>query len=379
MHRRSADEAHRASTPLELLFDLVFVVAIAQVASGLHHGISDAHPLESVVSFAQVFFAIWWAWMNFTWFASAYDNDDVLYRLAVFVQLSGALILAVGVPQAFDTNNFTIVTLGYIVMRLAMMAQWLRVARADDLGRTTAYRYVIGLTVVQAGWVALLFIPAELKPIGFLLLVITELLVPIWAERVVASSWHAAHITERYGLFTIIVIGESILSASGAIQSAFQQGDLNGNLATTIVGGLLIIFSMWWLYFDQPADELLTSARQAFGWGYGHLLIFASAAAVGAGLAVNVDFATARAKIGQFGAGAAVAIPVAIFLLSLWALHFRSRPTTNRLQLFAAPATALLVLLSPLSGQAVLLTGLLLSGLLTIKLFNSYQPALPYP
>jgi len=99
MKPRSPDEAHRASTPLELLFDLVFVVAVAQAASGLHHGIAEGHMTDSLVSFGMVFFAIWWAWMSFTWFASAYDNDDILYRLLVFVQMTGALIVASGLRQ----------------------------------------------------------------------------------------------------------------------------------------------------------------------------------------------------------------------------------------------------------------------------------------
>ena len=86
MRARSPHEPHRAATPLELLFDLVFVVAIAQAASGLHHAISEAHALQGLFGYLMVFFAIWWAWMNFTWFASAYDSDDVPYRLAVFVQ-----------------------------------------------------------------------------------------------------------------------------------------------------------------------------------------------------------------------------------------------------------------------------------------------------
>jgi low temperature requirement protein LtrA len=218
MRPRSPDEVHRASTPLELFFDLVFVVAVAQAGSRLHHGLAEAHVLEAVISYAMVFFAIWWAWMNFTWFASAYDTDDVPYRLAVFVQLAGALILAAGVPAAFDEHNFTIVTIGYVVMRLPLVAQWLRAAQADPARRACAHRYAIGVTACQIGWVMLLFFPTAW--FGFPLLVLAEFLVPIWAERRGPTPWHPEHIIERYGLFTIIVLGETILAASLAIQSA---------------------------------------------------------------------------------------------------------------------------------------------------------------
>ena len=77
-------------------------------------------PLEGLIGYLMVFFAIWWAWMNFTWFASAYDNDDLLYRLAVFVQIAGALILAAGVAPMFEARVPNAATIGgYVVMRLA--------------------------------------------------------------------------------------------------------------------------------------------------------------------------------------------------------------------------------------------------------------------
>ncbi len=71
-------------------------------ADQLHHAIAEDHVADGVVGYLLVFFAIWWAWMNVTWFASAYDTDDVAYRLLTFVQIAGVLVLAAGVPRAFD-------------------------------------------------------------------------------------------------------------------------------------------------------------------------------------------------------------------------------------------------------------------------------------
>ena len=121
MAGRDPGEAHRASTPLELFFDLTFVVAVSQAAAALHHGLVDGHAGRALAGFPLVFFAIWWAWMQFTWFASAYDTDDVPYRLAVLVQLSGALVLAAGVPRALDARDFGVCTLGYVMMRMAVV------------------------------------------------------------------------------------------------------------------------------------------------------------------------------------------------------------------------------------------------------------------
>src|SRR4051812_16430551 len=99
---RDPGEEHRASTPLELLFDLCFVVAVGQAAARLHHSVGEAHVGHGLLGYVTVFFAIWWAWMNFSWFASAYDQDDVLYRLLTLVQMSGVLVLATGVDAAFE-------------------------------------------------------------------------------------------------------------------------------------------------------------------------------------------------------------------------------------------------------------------------------------
>jgi low temperature requirement protein LtrA len=366
MRARSAHEPHRTATPLELLFDLVFVVAIAQAASGLHHAIAEQHAADGLLGYAMVFFAIWWAWMNFTWFASAYDCDDVPYRILVFMQITGALVMAAGVPAFFEQRNANIATIGgYAIMRAAMVTQWLRAGAADVERRPTAYRYAGGIATLQVAWIALVFMPRAIFLPFWALLCALELAVPVWAERVRPTTWHPHHIAERYGLLTLIVLGELILAAMTAVQSALATGSAFSSLLPVIIGGLLIVFSMWWMYFDRPVHDLLTSLRTAIVWGYGHYIIFASAAAVGAGLGVAVDDVTHHAKVGAFGAGAAVAVPVAVYLLCLWFLHDRPEYRPTRAY---GPVAASLVLLSPFTGQAVLTTGIILATLIAAKL-----------
>ncbi|HVS12924.1 MAG TPA: low temperature requirement protein A [Thermoanaerobaculia bacterium] len=365
---RSRHEAHRAATPLELFFDLVFVVAIAHAASDLHHAVAGGHVAAGVLSYAMVFFAIWWAWMNFTWFGSAYDSDDVPYRLLTLAQMSGALIVAAGVPEAFAERDFGVVTLGYVVMRLALVPQWLRAARGDALRRDTARRYALGITVVQAGWVALLAAPEPWGLAGFGALALAELAVPVWAESAAPTPWHPDHIVERYGLFTIIVLGESILAASLAIQAATAGGATTGDLLSEIVGGVLIVFAMWWLYFDRPAPEQCESLHEPFVWGYGHIAVFTSAAAVGAGLSVEVDRITGHAEIGPVGGALSVAVPVALYLVALSLLpsgRRRSSRAGRLLVWIAAPA----VLAAAWAGEPMLVIGFLLTVLLAIKLW----------
>jgi low temperature requirement protein LtrA len=366
MLARATDEQHRSATVLELFFDLCFVVAVASAASALHHEVAADHVGESVVGYASVFFAIWWAWMNFTWFASAYDTDDVPYRLTTLIQITGALILAAGVPEAVD-GDFAAITVGYVVMRLAMVTQWLRAAGTDPPHRRSALRYAVGIAILQVFWVLRLLLPEGLGYAGFLVLVAAELAVPVWAERPAPTTWHPRHIAERYGLFTLIVLGECVLASTLAIQSALEEDAALADLATTAAGGLLTVFGMWWLYFAKESAQFLTSLRAGIVWGYGHYLVFGSAAAVGAGLAVNVDFLTHHAAIGSRAAAAAFTIPVALFLVAVSALQLRPHHL-GRWQSALVPGTALLVLAATLTAEPILVTGLLVAAMIAASL-----------
>jgi low temperature requirement protein LtrA len=366
MLSRDRAEEHRAASPLELFFDLCFVVAVAQAGERLHHALAEGHVGDGVLAYGMVFFAIWWAWMNFTWFASAYDTDDGPYRLLTLVQISGALILAAGVPRAFDLGDFGVVTLGYVVMRIALISQWLRAAYSDPAGRQTALRFAVGITLVQMGWVSLLALPEDWYPMGWLVLAGAELLVPVWAEHAGSTAWHPGHIAERFGLFTIIVLGEAVLAASLAIQSALDAGRATPPLITVVVGGLLTVFAMWWLYFAKPARLFLRSNRSAFPWGYGHLVIFASAAAVGAGLAVLVDQVTDGIHLSRTEAAATVTVPVALYLLTVWLLHLRPHHRGG-IQRPVIPVTAALILVATAVDQAVLVTGVLMAALVAVS------------
>jgi hypothetical protein len=183
-----------ASTPLELLFDLSFVVAVAAAASGLHHDLAAGEIVHGTLTFLIVFFTIWWPWVNFTWFASAYDTDDVLYRLLTFVQIAGVLVVAAGVRSVFDGLDFRTAVFGYVIMRIALVAQWLRAAAEDPGGRAVALRFAVGITVVQLLWVVRLAIGQPWGYAAIIVLGLAELAIPVWAERSGRPTpWRGAH------------------------------------------------------------------------------------------------------------------------------------------------------------------------------------------
>ncbi|WP_043729130.1 low temperature requirement protein A [Streptomyces zinciresistens] len=359
LRARGRGEAHRVATPLELLFDLCFVVAIAQAGIQLVQAVAEGHAGQGILNYAMVFFAIWWAWMNFTWFASAYDNDDVLYRVVTLVQIAGVLVLAAGVSRAFQDHAYLAVLIGYVIMRLALVGQWLRVARSNDgPERTMALRYAVGVLLCQIGWVGLVLLPEDVRGWWFLAMAVLEMCVPPFAERNHPTAWHPHHIAERYGLFTIIVLGETVAAATIAVKTGIEENDALGELLPIAAGGLLIIFAAWWIYFVVPIHGHLRSNRQAFLWGYGHYVVFASAAAIGAGLEVAVEQAVGKAEISTLAASAAVTLPTALYLLTVWALHSRYFKVGIAQQL-VLPCAALLVICCTFLGEwAVLAAGL---------------------
>lgn len=322
---RRPEERHRASTPLELLFDLTFVVAVGRVAAELADAIGSGHVGQGIGNYLMLFFAIYWAWVNFTWFASAFDTDDVGYRLLTLVQMAGVLVLAASVGDAFEHQHFGGTVLGYVIMRVALVGQWLRAARADRPHRRTALRYALGVLSIQGVWIgwAVLGLTGGLSLVTFALLALGEMAVPWWAERTGMTTWHPQHIAERYGLFTLIVLGEGVLATSNALQEASSEHAAVLPLVVLGSAGLVLLFGLWWLYFLREAADGL--ARQGnhlgFRWGYGHYGIFAALAALGAGLEVAAAAVSGQVAAPQLTVSYAVAIPICVFDGLLWYLH----------------------------------------------------------
>jgi len=134
------------------------------------------------------------------------------------------------------------------------------------------------------------------------------------------------------------------------------------------------VFTMWWLYFERPPGSVLSSLRTGFVWGYGHFPVWAAAAAMGAGLAVAIEQASGLATLDAVQAGYMVAVPVAIYLLGLWLL--RARLSRDRwTEAVPIVLTIAVILIAPLTGWGVLLTGLILAALLGYKLVTGRLPS----
>lgn len=340
MTARDAGEQHRAASPLELFFDLVFVVAVSLSSQQLHHMESHGHLGAGVGSYLMLFFAIWWAWMNFTWFGTSFAVDDWAYRVTTIVQMAGVLVLASGSAAAMEHQDFTIVTLGYVIMRLAMVGQWLRAAASVPEFRRVCLRYAAGITVVQIAWVLRLLLPPTAGLFAFFVLVAAEVLVPVWAEHREHAPWNAHHITERYSLFTLILLGESILASAGAIIAALQEQEHLTELIVVSAAGLVIAAGMWWVYFSREHTGHIRTLGSSIRYGYFHYAIFAAAGAFSAGIEIAVDDIGHEAHLSSIAAHATLTVPVVLFVLGIWALNLRSQLTAtgNTILLLGAAA-----------------------------------------
>ena len=316
MLARDPDEPHRAASSLELLFDLVFVLAVSQASGALHHLWESQHFAEGLAAYAMVFFAILGAWINFTWFASAYDTDDWLYRLTTFVQMAGALVIAAGAQRAMLENDFGAIVVGYVIMRVAMAAQWTRAAISDQEYRGTCVRYAAGIVIVQLLWVSWWVLDAPVW--WFPVLAVIDLSVSPIAEHHRGTAIHHRHIAERYGLFTLIVLGESILAVANSIIGGLSDAHARTSLIVVAACSLAIVASMWWIYFDREQHDQTITLRRSFYWGYLHYFIFASAAAFSAGVEVAVAEHLGESRLPHFAAGLTLTVPLAVFLLATW-------------------------------------------------------------
>jgi low temperature requirement protein LtrA len=383
MSGRDPHEAERASTPLECLYDLTFAVAFGTAGEQFAHYLARGHVRTSIVGFVFATFAICWAWINYSWFASAYDTDDWVYRLLTMVQMIGVVVLALGLEELFASIDHGrslqngVMVAGYVVMRLGMVLLWARASWHDQKRRTIARTYMVAVSVSQVGWVVLFLaqLPVTTTLVLAVLVLLVEVSGPFVAERKKpgGTPWHAHHIADRYGLLVIITLGEGVIGTVAAL-NAVVHGPAGWSLdaALVAVAGIALTFGIWWMYFALPFGEVLHARRdRAFTFGYGHLPIFGGIAGTGGGLLVAAAYLQHHTTIGAVATVLSVAVPVAIFTVALyliWTALIHEGDPFHLALLAATGAVLLLAVLLAASGvtMAVCLVVLACAPVITV-------------
>ncbi|HEX5619174.1 MAG TPA: low temperature requirement protein A [Solirubrobacteraceae bacterium] len=361
---RDPHEGHRAATPLELLYDLTLVVAFGVAADELAHFVADDHVWAGIGGFMFAAFSASWAWVSYSWFASAYDTDDWLFRLATMVQMVGVIVLALGIQPMFEsidhgeTIDMGVMVVGYVIMRAALVPLWALVARHDPARAPAARTYIIVLGISQIGWIALVFthLPVATTFALFVPLIVLEMAGPFIAESKATTPWHPHHIAERYGLLVIITLGEVILGTVAAL-NALVHGDAGWTVdaALLAIAGVGLTFACWWMYFSVPWAEPLVRRPGRFSgfvFGYGHLAIFAPLAAMGGGVHVAAYALAGEAEIGATATVLSVVIPFAVFALAFYVVYSVLMRTSDPFHLWLLVATGAMLALAVVLAAA---------------------------
>lgn len=264
-HRGNEEELRRV-TWLELFYDLVYVATIVQLGNRL----SDDVSVSGFVSFALVFAPVWWLWVGMTFYSNRFDSDDVIHRLLIFAQIFVVTVLAMNIYNATSTTGEGF-ALAYAAARVIYVVMYLRAYYAVPEARALTRRYIIGFSIAAAFWLVSAFVPAPLRYVLWAIGLAIDFYTPLSRESVRLQPMlppSPRHLPERFGLFTIIVIGESFLKMIGELSGHIYEF----SSLVADIPGLLIVISLWWIYFDDIAESFMRwRGWVALVWTYAHL------------------------------------------------------------------------------------------------------------
>jgi low temperature requirement protein LtrA len=269
-------EEERRATWLELFFDLVFVVAVAELGNVL----TDDATLGGFLRFLALFVPVWWAWAGFTFYANRFDTDDLVYRLLIFVAMFAVAALATTVPEALEGGSAGF-ALSYVCVRLVLLVLYGRAIRFVEKGRALALFYfsVFGLAVVI--WLVSLAVPEPARYVLWAIALTLEVAAPIAGWRLLPEApVDPRHLPERFGLLTIIVLGESVFAVVLGVRDV--SWELSPALAAS--GGFLAAAAIWWIYFGFIDSSVGEGLRRGLTLTYAHFFVYAGIAALGVGV-----------------------------------------------------------------------------------------------
>ena len=265
----SNPEKDRRVTWTELFFDVIFVAAVAQVGTPLAHDYSAA----GLLRYALLFVLIWWAWSGHTLYCTRFDTDDSMQRLLVLVQSFIAAVMAANAKDALDSTSSAGFAAAYAGMRIILVIQYLR-ARSVQETRSLTTRYATGFGFAAAIWLLSALTDPPLRFWLWTAALLVDVVTPwIAVKHSVKFPPDAAHFPERFGLFTLILLGEFVACVMRGIES---QETWSPALASTAFASMAFAFALRWWYFDgaqSSAERHVKSRRQArlFRlWNYAH-------------------------------------------------------------------------------------------------------------
>jgi low temperature requirement protein LtrA len=297
--------------------------------------------------FLALFVPVWWAWMGFTFYANRFDTDDLPYRLLMLCAMFGVAVLATTIPSVFRgaTEGFAI---AYIAVRVVLVTLYARASRHVPEARALVRTFLVFFSVAILVWAASLAFDAPWAYVLWGVALCVELAAPIRAWRSLPDApVDPMHLPERFGLLTLIVLGESVL----AVVLGVAKVSWDARSAAAAATGFLVAAALWWIYFDF-LDEGALTARGIFGgltYTYMNYYVVVGLAALGAGVKLAV--------LGVAGTSWVLSAGLALTMLGLGVIQLVAGTVvvdTDVVLRFATGAFALVLIPFDLSPLAVL-------------------------
>jgi low temperature requirement protein LtrA len=343
--RTTEEASERHATWFELYFDLVFAAAVIELATGLAND-----PTAAVFArFTGLFLAISWAWTGFTVYANRFDTDDLIYRLLKGAAALGVAAISIEIPRVLAGDGGTVAfAAGYAVVRLLLVALYVRARlHVRGQGRTLIDSYIVAFSFTAGLWLLSILVPEPYRFILWGVAILLDVCVPPFAWRTLGGApIVVSHITERFGVFFIVVLGQSVaavVTAVAGFQFTFEAWILAGACFVTAL-------SIWWIYFDLADTSVVGRGTLGLVYLYGHFPLFPGVGAFAAGTTLAITHAD-RAALDP-GARWALAGGIAAFALALAVIHLGAEWTSMRDRTFLGRliVIALLIALAALGG-----------------------------
>ena len=365
-------EDERHASWLELFFDLVFVVAIAQLA----HELVEDHSLLGFAIFAALFVPVFVAWQGFSFYADRFDTDDVVFRVVMLVAMLAIAALAVQIPE-FTHGQTVGFAVAYVALRVLTISLYVRAFRHVPEARSLIGRYILAFSFSVALWTVSLAFPAPWRFVFWGIGLAVDIGVPAFSgpRFVRRIPLHASHIPERFALFTIIVLGESVVAiALGTAGSNWQTSS-----AAAAGLGFLAVACLWWIYFDVGAGLALRPGPMvAISFIYTHLPMLTALTAVAAG--VNLLIKEASGSELDAGTRWALCGGAAVYLCCVSVVHGATAqgivPAIVRARL-AVVGLLVALIFAGASLRSVTFAALLLAILVTLVAFETARNLRP--
>lgn len=361
---RESEQERRRSSWLELFFDLVFVVAVAQLAQEL---VRD-HTLGGVAIFCGLFMPVFIAWQGFSFYADRFDTDDVLFRAVMIAAMLAILVLAGQIRNVACGHTDTAFVLAYVSLRSLVVALYLRARKHVPTARPLVERYAYGYATSVTIWLLSLLVAPPWRYVMWGLGLTLEYMMPVFAQHLHARiPINPGHVRERFALFTMVVLGESIV----AVALATDQQTLTTDSAITGALAFIAVACLWWTYFDGGVDAGF-SERPGAAELYTriHIPLLLALTAVGAGAQLLIKPTGSHADLAgtwAFDGGAS------LYLLCL-TINQRLTRTGLRKHIPVARAACAALLLVTASvapaGSTLPAAALTASGLMLLVLFE---------